>query len=106
MNIEPLPPGTPTRWRHLEKPEGDSPDEILYVCEAPFEGPEFLAEQLRQDGAALSLRAALSMSEHATIRVEWMYIDEYTDDEYVLNEKDETLGPCVQVATAKVYTDE
>lgn len=106
MNIEPLPPGTPTCWRHLERPEGDSPNEILYICEAPFEGPEFLAEQLRQDGAAPSLGAALSMSEHAAIRIGWIYIDDYTDDEYILNERDDSLGPPVQVVTAKVCINE
>lgn len=80
-----------------------------YVFDGPVtrvQGPEYLAEQLRQDGAASSLGAALSMSEHAHLFMGWLYLDDNTGEEYVLDHHDSMLGTSIEVIVAKVPYDD
>ena len=67
------------------------------------QGPEYLAEQMRQDGAASSLGAALSMSEDAHLFMGWLYLDDNTGEEYVLDHNDPMLGKAVEILVAKVH---
>ena len=85
-----LPTGTATDWRRLDN-ESTSVQTHTYVFDgqmSALQGPEFLAEQLRQDGAASNLGAALSMSEQAHLSFGWLYYDEDTDTEFVSEQED------------------
>lgn len=80
-----------------------------YVFDGPVtrvQGPEYLAEQLRQDGAASSLGAALSMSENADLLMGWLYFDENTGEEYALDHYDPMLGDASPTIIAKVPKDD
>lgn len=106
MDRELLPSGTATSWRHFES-ETES-ETVTYVYEGPaaiVQGPEYLAEQLRMDGAASSLGAALSMSESAELGYGYLYEDEYNDEDILLDYVDDDLGPYREVITAKVNLD-
>ena len=106
MDIEVLPTGTATNWRHLSS---DEESVHTYIYDGPVtsvQGPEYLAEQLRQDGAASSLGAALSMSENAELSLGWLYTDEYSDDEHILDHIDPWLDAPTQVVIAKVKNND
>lgn len=106
MNL--LPTGTATAWRMLEEQDHDS-KVLTYIFEGSLsapQGPAYLAEQLRQDGAAPSLGAALSMAETAELTYGWLYLNEDTDMEFVLDEVAPWLDSPVSVLIAKVNTDD
>lgn len=104
-----LPTGTATSWRRLESEQDHDTQTHTYVFEGrmkALQGSEYLAEQLRQDGAASSLGAALSMSENAHLSFGWLYLNEDTDEEFVLDEKESHLENPRSVLIAKVPFDE
>lgn len=108
MNL--LPTGTATAWRMLEQHDHNS-DTLTYVFEGSLsapQGPAYLAEQLRQDGAASSLGAALSMAQEAELTYGWLYLNEDTDSECVLDEVAPWLDLSiqVQVLVAKVAVND
>lgn len=92
----------------LEEQDHDS-KVYTYVFEGSLrapQGPEYLAEQMRQDGAASSLGAALSMAEQAELSYGWLYLNEDTDTEFVLDEAAPWLDSPVSVLIAKVNIDD
>lgn len=102
MERELLPAGTATSWRHFDNEESET---VTYIYEGPIsavQGPQYLAEQIRMDGAAPSLGAALSMSDDAELARGYIYTDEYTDEDLLLDHIDDSLGPYREVITAKV----
>ena len=106
MNL--LPTGTATAWRMLEEQNHNS-NVLTYVFEGSLsapQGPAYLAEQLRQDGAASNLGAALSMAEEAELFYGWLYLNEDTDTEFVLDEVAPWLDSPVSVLVAKVTTND
>lgn len=106
--MEILPTGTATFWRLIEPQDHNETGEHTYVFNesiSRFQGREYLAEQLRQDGAASSLGAALSMSETAQLFYGIVQIDDDTGEEIVT-----LLEPSAQthlsVIVAKVPFDD
>lgn len=93
----------------MEPLTSDFDDVHTYVFDGPVtrvQGPEYLAEQLRQDGAASSLGAALSMSEGAYLYKGWLYLDDNNGEEFVLDHNDPSLGEAVETIVAKVPYDD
>ncbi len=90
--MEVLPTGTATSWRFIEPQDNTEAKAHTYLFEGPLskvQGREYLAEQLRQDGAASSLGAALSMVEAAELLYGWVVYDESTGEEFVIPESQE-----------------
>lgn len=90
-----LPTGTATSWRLIEPQDNTEATAHTYLFEGPpskVQGREYLAEQLRQDGAASSLGAALSMVEAAELLYGFLVFDEDTGEEFVIPVGDEVSG--------------
>lgn len=82
-----LPTGTSTNWTYVEELSDSSKFFYVYFTDGSMQGRDYLAEQLRQDGAASSLGAALSMADSATLNWGWAYVDEDSEEyAYVYND--------------------